>query len=277
MSRYLGLRDSSQQVRPYVVRFGRRGVIGVAADVEVVVFLRQFVVTYHGGEAGDVLVAIVGADDLLDMLGVQVILRPAFPVFGVSIDEEHLATPLGGLGVFGSNHKDAGGDARAIEDVGGHADDGVEQIVPDETGPNLLLRSSTEQDTMRHDGADHAAGPKYADHVLDEHQVSLLAALRAEAVGETLREWDAFRRVVLRERRIGDDPVEPHQLAALLVEWVGEGVSVLQLGVGDVVQDHVHLGNGPGGAVVLLAVEREIPRVAPVFPDVLVRQDEHTA
>ena len=62
-------------------------------------------------------------------------------------------------------------------------------------------------------------------------------------------------RVVQRERRIGDHPVEAHQLAALGVQRVGERVVVADVGVGDAVQQHVHLGDGPDAAVLLLAAQ----------------------
>ena len=114
-------------------------------------------------------------------------------------------------------------------------------------------------------------------HVLDEHEVGLLAALRAEAVAESLGEGDAVRGVVLREGRIGDDPVEAHQLAALDVQGLGQGVAVAEVGVGDAVQDHVHLADGPDPAVVLLPVEAEVARVAAVLAHVLGGEDQHAA
>ena len=54
------------------------------------------------------------------------------------------------------------------------------------------------------------------------------------------------------------------------MERLGQGVPVTQVGIGDPVKDHVHLGDGPDPAVVLLAVEPEVPRVATVLCDVLV-------
>ncbi len=113
--------------------------------------------------------------------------------------------------------------------------------------------------------------------MLDEHQVGLLAALGAESISEALRERNAAGRVVLGEGRIGDDPVEAHQLAAFQVERLSQGVPVLQVGVADAVQDHVHLGDRPDPAVVLLAVERQVARIASVLGDVLVREDQHAS
>ena len=78
--------------------------------------------------------------------------------------------------------------------------------------------------------------------------------------------------VVLGERRIGDHPVEAHQLAALDVQRARPGCRRSDVGVGDAVQEHVHLADRPDAAVVLLAVEAEVARVAAVLLDVLVRR-----
>ena len=89
--------------------------------------------------------------------------------------------------------------------------------------------------------------------MLHEHEVGLLAALGAPSVAEALRERDAVPRVVERKRGIGDDAVEAHQLTALRVKGLGERVPVLDVGVGDAVEEQVHLRDGPDTAVVLLA------------------------
>jgi hypothetical protein len=81
--------------------------------------------------------------------------------------------------------------------------------------------------------------------------------------------------VVLGEGRVGNHAVEAHQFAPLLVEWVAEGVTVLQVGVGDAVQNHVHLGDGPHTAVGLLAVQSKILGVSAVFAEVVGAHDEH--
>ena len=75
--------------------------------------------------------------------------------------------------------------------------------------------------------------------------------------------------VVLGERRIGDHPVEAHQLAAVDVLRVSERVVVADVGVGDAVQEHVHLGDGPDAAVGLLAVEAQVAGLPPLLVDVL--------
>ena len=161
LGRHLRLGHPAQQVGPHVLGLGRRGVVGIAADVEVVVVLGQLGVGHHGGERGDVGEPLVGVDDLLDVLGLQVVLRPAGPVLGVGVDEEHLALALGWLCALGPQHQDAGGDAGAVEEVGGQADDGVEQVVLDEALADVPLGPAPEQHAVGHDGADH---PVLAQH-----------------------------------------------------------------------------------------------------------------
>ena len=60
-----------------VVGFGRWGVVGVAADVAVEVVLGQLVGGDDFGEAVDVGEVAVGGDDLLFVLGAEVVLGSA--------------------------------------------------------------------------------------------------------------------------------------------------------------------------------------------------------
>lgn len=71
---------------------------------------------------------------------------------------------------------------------------------------------------MRHDGDNHASWSEASHHVLDEHEVGLLAGLWTPAVSESLGKWDSVPAVVLAKRRVGNDAVETHQLAALKME-----------------------------------------------------------
>ena len=113
--------------------------------------------------------------------------------------------------------------------------------------------------------------------MLDEHQVGLLAALGRPAALEPLRVLHALAGVVQGERRIGEHPVEAHQLAAVDVHRLGEGVAVLHVGVGDAVQQQVHLRDRPDAAVVLLARQAQVARVPAVLLHVVLGQDQHAA
>ena len=114
-------------------------------------------------------------------------------------------------------------------------------------------------------------------HVLQEHQVGLLAALGGVAVAEPLRVGERALVVVLAERRVGDHPVEPLQLTTAHMSRVREGVVILEVGVPDPVEQHVHLRDRPSGAVVLLPGEDQVAGIATVVGHVLVGVDQHAA
>ena len=277
LGRDLGLGHAAQQVRPHVLRLGGRGVVGVAADVQVVVVLGQLGVAHAARKAVEVLETLEGVDDFFEVLGLQIVLRAARAELGVGVDEEDLSPPLGGLRAPGSQDQNAGRNSSSIKEIGRQPDDRLQQVVLDKTLADLPLGPAAKQHAVRHNRADHAPLAQHGDHVLHEHEVGLLAGLGTPAVGEALGEGHAFGAVVLRERRVREHPVKTHQLAALGVQGLGEGVAVAQVGVGDAVQDEVHLGDGPDPAVVFLPVEAQVARVAAVLGHVLLRQDEHTA
>jgi hypothetical protein len=154
-------------------------------------------------------------------------------------------------------------------------------------GADRFLVAAAEQHAVRHHGGDHAAVAGDGQHVLQEHQVGLLGAQRhlavAEALGELRRPGGCAVGVLLGvapvdgERRVGEDPVEVHQLAAFDVLRLGQRVVVLQVGGADAVQQHVHLGDGPHRAVELLAEEVGLAAVLAVLVDVFLGGDQHAA
>ena len=82
---------------------------------------------------------------------------------------------------------------------------------------DLLLLAAPEQDAVRHDDCPAPAALQRGQHMLDEHQVSLLARLRRHPVNEPLPVLALGSLVVLGERRIGDHAVELLQAPALHV------------------------------------------------------------
>jgi hypothetical protein len=134
----------------HIVRLGRRGVIDVATDIAVIVLRFNFrdgdepVVTRHIGAL------TVGSDDFRNIFGAQKVLCFALAIFAVGIDEEDSA-PRGS--VFFVQDEDA--------------------------GRRKYLRASflatPEEDAMGHDGGHFAVGFDDGEHVLDEHEIGLLA------------------------------------------------------------------------------------------------------
>src|ERR1035441_2103467 len=121
----LCLGDAAVQVGADVLRLRGRRVVDVAADVEVEVVVRQLGNAHHVGEAGDVLIVVIGRDDLLDVLGAEVVLRAAGGEFAVGVDEQNLAAASGETRRGAAQDEDAGRDAGAGGQVGRGADTGV--------------------------------------------------------------------------------------------------------------------------------------------------------
>jgi hypothetical protein len=69
--------------------------------------------------------------------------------------------------------------------------------VLDQAAADVALGAATKQHPVGHHGGHDAARPQHRHHVLHEHQISLLATLRAEAVGEALLERQLVLGVVL--------------------------------------------------------------------------------
>ena len=100
---------------------------------------------------------------------------------------------------------------------GRQADHGFEQVLFDQLLADQPFRAAAEQHAVRHDHADAAVvGQGDLDHVADEGVVAL--ALGRDAAPEPLVRIVAGvvgAPLVERERRIGDDDVELHQLVVL--------------------------------------------------------------
>ena len=220
--------------------------------------------------------ALVGEDeiDLLDVLGAKPVLVLALCVFAIGVDEEDLVLECVGLALVADQH--AGGDARAVEEAGRQADDGLYAVVVDEELADELFLATTEQDPVRHDRRHPAVGLEAGEHVLHEHEVRLLAGLRAP-LAEAAGELHAGAVVVLRKRRVGEHPVKLADLAVVEDERVLERVTVLDGGPGDVVEDHVHDADRPDRAVGVLSVEGEVVGVLALLFHVLVGLNEEPA
>ena len=87
--------------------------------------------------------------------------------------------PRSASGLFLLHDEDAGGDAGAVEQAGRQADDGLDDVVLDEELADQLFLAAAEEHAVRHDRRHVAVGLEAGQHVLDEHQVGLLAGLGA--------------------------------------------------------------------------------------------------
>ena len=141
---------------------------------------------------------------------------------------------------------------------------------------------------MGHDGCYLPAIGQHRHHVLQEHQVRLLGTewhfAVAEALGTELGCPGGLTALVFvggapgdGKRWIGEDAVKAAQLAALDVLRLGQRVFVVQVGSTDAMQQHVHLGDGPHGAVGLLPVQVGLAAFLTLLVDVFLGCDQHAA
>lgn len=140
-----------------------------------------------------------------------------------------------------------------------------------------LLHPAAKQYTMRHDGRHFSIWLQAGDHVLHKHQVGFLACLRREAEVETLLVLHPSLSVILREWWIGDHAVEQLHVIILYKHRGFKCVIILDMRVGNVVQDHVHLTDGPHCTIQFLTINRQPIRSLSQLFYKLPRLNQHAA
>ena len=131
---------------------------------------------------------------------------------------------------------------------------------------------------MRHHDPEPARGVQHCHHVLDERQVALRLRRHAEPEPPVAVVIDHVATpLVEAERRIGDHPVIQQQLSLIDQLRVPNRIALLDPGVGQPVEQHVHLADGPGAEVLLLAVERQVAWIAAAPLNVVGAFDQHAA
>jgi len=128
-----------------------------------------------------------------------------------------------------------------------------------------------------HDGRHHAARFADSQHVLSKHQIRFFARRRTPAPAIALRKLHIALRIVLTERRIGNDPIKPFEFAALPVEGVQERVFQFDIGAAYAVQEHIDFADGPCRRIIHLAAEAQVGRVAAGLLDIFAADDQHAA
>ena len=243
-----------------VLQVLRLGAVDVAREVEVKVVLRvgNFRDGHHAGVAWVAFIlAGEGVDDLVEVLLAEAVLRAVFLEALRRINHEDT---LAGGGVFLVKHKDAGGDAGAVEEIGGQADDGFQVTRADELLADDGLRIAAEEHAVRKNAGAFARAFQRANDVQQECVVALLGRWHSpyeSLVGVTL--WGQTSSPSLdRERRIGDHVVVGAELFAILELGRGQRVALQDVGRRKIVQDHVHAGETGGGHIHLLPFEGDV-------------------
>ena len=158
---------------------------------------------------------------------------------------------------------DAGGDAGAVEQVGGQTDDPLDEAAPDQLAADAGLAGAAEQHAVGQDDGAPTGALERGDEMQQEGVVAVLRRRDAvvEAPEGVVRGVEAVRPRLGREGRIGDREVERPQAAAGVAELGGgQRVAAPQVGGRVAVQDHVHPRQRPGGVVHLLAVDADAVR-----------------
>lgn len=259
----------------HVFGLGIGCVVHVAADVEIVVVgvgdlglgdeaavFRQF--------------ALVGENevDLFNVFRAEFVLVFAFGKLPVGIDEEHLVSQVVGL-VF-IHHQHTGGNARAVKQTGRQTDDGLDNVVVNEQFADKLFLATPKQNAMRHDGCQVPVALQAGQHVLNKHEVGLLARL-GTPLAKTRRKLEGGATVVLGKGWIGQHAVELADGGTVKNLGIFQGIAVLNGETGNVVEDHVHDTNRPYRSVGVLAKQGEVVRILPLLLNILVTLYEETA
>ena len=193
----------------------------------------------------------------MDVLGAQAVLGAVLHEAAAGVDHEDA---LAGVGVLLVDDDDAGGDAGAVEQVGGQADDALDVALADEGAADVGLGVAAEQHAVRQDARAFAGALERADDVQQVGVVALLGGRRAEgleALVGVVERIEAGAPALVGERRIGDDVVEGLERVAVLELGIGQRVALHDERGRVVVQDHVHARQAAGGGVLFLPVERD--------------------
>ena len=153
--------------------------VDVARQVEVELVLLDLLEADHARVFRDFEPLVEDIDDLVDVLGAQAVLGAVLHEAGAGVDHEDA---LAGVGVLLVDDDDAGGDAGAVEEVGGQADDALDVALADEVAADVGLGVAAEQHAVRQNARAFAGALERADDVQQVGVVALLGGRRAEGL-----------------------------------------------------------------------------------------------
>ena len=253
----IALGDAAAQVGGEVLDVLGLGAVDVAGQVEIVVVFRigDFRDRDHAGIAGDIALAGEGVHDAVDVLLAEAVLGAVFPKALAGINHEDA---FAGLGMLLVDDDDAGRNPGAVEEVRRQADDALDEAALDDVLANRRLGISPEEDAVREDAGPLAGGLERADDVEEVGEVALLVgrdAVAFEPLVGIVRGIEAGGPAFVAEGGIGGGVVESLEQVPIEEERIREGVALLDLRRGVVVEDHVHAGEAGGGAVLFLTIQ----------------------
>ena len=233
--------------------------VDIARDVQVEFVLLDFLDADHARVFGNLQPLVEDIDDLVDVHIAQAVLVAVLHVAAAGVDHEDA---LAGVGVFLVDDDDAGGNAGAVKQVGGQADDAFDVALADQVPADVGLGIAPKQNTVRQNAGAFAGAFQRAHDVQQIGVIALLGRRRAEmleALVRVVERVDAGAPAFVAERRIGDDIVEGFELAVIAgKKRISQRVALLDQGRRVVVQDHIHARQAGGGGVFFLPVERDL-------------------
>lgn len=133
----VGVGDAALQMRLDVLHVFRGGRVDVARQIEVEAVGLDLGQRRQARIPGDFQLAGEGVDDLVDVLRPQAVLVAVVDEATASIDHKNAAVAKSAPSrAFLVQHQNAGGDAGAVEQVGGQADDALDETLLDDAGAN---------------------------------------------------------------------------------------------------------------------------------------------
>ena len=179
----------------------------VSRDVQVEVVLLDLGHLHSARVAGFLCAILIGFDDFLNVLGLELILLFAFLKVLGGVDEQHI---VGFLALL--EHEDADGDSGGVEEIGWQADDGVDVAVLEQFGADSFLSAASEEDAVGQDDRHHTFVFEVVEAVEQECEVG--GGLGGEAVAfEAYVVGQCFGRFPTKaEGSIGHDGVEARLL-----------------------------------------------------------------
>ena len=151
-------------MRLEVLEVFRLAGIDVARDVEVVVVGRigDLGHRHHAGITRHFGLPVEHVDDEVNVLRAQAVLVSVLEEALARVDHEDAAA---GVGVLLVEDQDAGGDAGAVEEVGGQADDPLDEAPEDEIPADGCLLVAAEQHAVRQDDRAFAPAVERSDQM----------------------------------------------------------------------------------------------------------------
>ncbi len=227
---------------------GRGDVAGYVEVEAVPLHLREI---DEPGIPRPVLPPLVGGDHAIHVHLAHHALAVLLAEMAACVDEhQRSASPFAPARL--AQEDDAGGDARAVEDVGRQPHHPQEHAVAEHALANRPLGPAPEQNAVGEHHGGSPPGPQGGDDVLQEGEVGVL--LRRTPVDKApVRILVGHVHPLLGEGGVADRRVVLGDLPALQAGG-GEGVALVDLRRHVAVDDHVHPRQGGGDTVALLPV-----------------------